>query len=68
MASSAPKGNWIAGATTNKGALHRELGVPAGKNIPASKLDAAAKKGGVMGKRARLAQTLKRIGSAKTGD
>ena len=30
-----------------------------GKKIPAKKLNAAAKKGGVEGKRARLAKTLK---------
>lgn len=53
--------NWIAGATRNKGALHRQLGVPEGKKIPAGKLAAAAKKGGVEGKRARLAQTLKNL-------
>ena len=46
------KGNWIAAATKNKGGLHRSLGVPMGKKIPASK-------GGKVGKQARLAQTLK---------
>ena len=51
--------NWIAGAVKNKGALHRELEVPEGKKIPAKKLAAAAKKPGVEGKRARLAETLK---------
>lgn len=51
--------NWIAGATKNKGALHRNLGVPAGKKIPAAKLNAAAKKPGKVGKEARLAKTLK---------
>ena len=30
--------NWIAGATKNKGALHRSLGVPEGEKIPAAKL------------------------------
>lgn len=35
--------NWIAGATKNKGALHRALGVPEGKKIPASKLASGAK-------------------------
>lgn len=50
--------NWIAGATKNKGGLHRSLGVPAGKKIPASKVAAAAKKGGKVGKEARLAETL----------
>ena len=51
--------NWIAGATKNKGALHRNLGVPEGKKIPAGKLNAAAKRPGVVGKEARLAKTLK---------
>ena len=53
--------NWIASATKNKGALHRELGVPEGTKIPAKKLAAAAKSPGVEGKRARLAQTLKKF-------
>lgn len=35
--------NWIAGATKNKGALHRALGVPEGKKIPAAKMAAAKK-------------------------
>jgi len=51
--------NWIQSAIKKPGALHKELGVPAGKKIPAGKLAAAAKKPGVEGKRARLAQTLK---------
>jgi len=52
---------WIQKAIRHPGALHKQLGVPAGKNIPAAKLNAAAKKGGVEGKRARLAQTLKKM-------
>lgn len=52
---------WIKGAIKKPGALHKELGVPKGKNIPASKLKAAAKKGGKEGKRARLAVTLKKM-------
>lgn len=55
--------NWIKGAIKQPGALHKELGVPEGKKIPASKLDAAAKKGGTEGKRARLAQTLGKLRS-----
>jgi hypothetical protein len=51
--------NWIQNAIKKPGALHKELGVPTGKKIPAGKLAAAAKKPGVEGKRARLAQTLK---------
>jgi hypothetical protein len=50
---------WIQKAIKKPGALHKELGVPAGKKIPPSKLAAAAKKPGKMGKRARLAETLK---------
>ena len=50
--------NWIKGAIKHPGALHRELGVPQGEKIPASKLNAAAKEGGKIGQRARLAKTL----------
>ena len=53
-------GKWIANAVgRNKGGLHRALGVPLGKAIPAAKVNAAAKKPGKLGKQARLAQTLK---------
>ena len=51
--------NWIAGAVKHPGALHRQLHVAAGKKIPAKKLLAAAHKGGVLGKRARFAETLR---------
>ena len=50
---------WISKAIKHPGALHRQLGVPQGEKIPAGKLAAAAKKGGKLGRRARLAQTLK---------
>jgi hypothetical protein len=50
---------WIQKAIKKPGALRKEMGVPAGKKIPASKLAAAAKKPGKLGKRARLAETLK---------
>ncbi len=50
---------WIQGAIKRPGALRRSLKVKAGKNIPAGKLSKAAKKGGKLGKRARLAQTLR---------
>lgn len=53
------KKDWIQGAIKHPGALHRELGVPKGEKIPAKKLEAAAKKGGTLGRRARLAETLK---------
>jgi hypothetical protein len=51
--------NWIAGAIKKPGALRKALGAKAGKNIPAGKLAKAAKAGGKLGQRARLAQTLK---------
>ena len=51
--------NWIAGAIKKPGALRKELGVKAGEKIPAKKLNAAAKKPGIEGKRARLAKTLR---------
>lgn len=52
---------WIQGAIKKPGALHKELGVPMGKKIPSSKLSKAASAGGKLGKRARLAQTLKKM-------
>ena len=51
--------NWIKGAISKPGSLRKELGVKKGEKIPAKKLDAAAKKPGVEGRRARLAKTLK---------
>jgi hypothetical protein len=51
--------NWIAGAIKKPGALRKSLGVKKGAKIPAKKLTAAAKKGGKLGARARLAKTLK---------
>lgn len=53
--------NWIKGAIKHPGALHRELGVKQGKKIPAKKLAAAAKKKGKLGRRARLAETLRSL-------
>jgi len=50
---------WIAGAIKHPGALRKELGVKKGEKIPAKKLNAAAKKKGVEGRRARLAKTLR---------
>lgn len=57
----AEKKDWIAGAVKHKGALRKELGVKKGEKIPEKKLDAAAKKGGKEGQRARLAKTLDKI-------
>ena len=53
------KKNWIAEAIKKPGALRKELGAKPGKPIPAGKLEAAAKKPGKLGQRARLAMTLK---------
>lgn len=53
--------NWIAGATKNKGGLHKKLGVPLDKKIPKAKIASAAKKKGKIGKEARLAQTLSKL-------
>ena len=53
---------WIQKAIKKPGALRSSLGVKAGQKIPAGKLAKAAKAPGTMGKRARLAQTLKKLG------
>ena len=51
--------DWIQGAIKKPGALRQQLGVKEGEKIPAKKLNAAAKKGGKLGQRARLAKTLR---------
>lgn len=56
---------WIQGAIKHPGALHKALGVPADEKIPAAKLHAAAKKGGKIGREARLAETLKGLRHGK---
>jgi hypothetical protein len=53
------KVKWIQEAIKHKGALHKELHVQEDKKISEKKLKAAEKKGGKIGKRARLAETLK---------
>jgi hypothetical protein len=57
----AKNGKWIQKAIKKPGALRKSLGVKKGEKIPAGKLAAAAKKGGKMGQRARLAMTLKKM-------
>jgi len=52
---------WIQKAIKKPGSLRKELGVKAGKKIPKSKLKAASKKGGKLGKRANLAMTLNKL-------
>lgn len=53
---------WIQKAVKKPGSLRKSMGVKAGEKIPAKKLTAAAKKPGKLGQRARLAQTLKKLG------
>lgn len=60
-------GHWIKGAIKHPGALHKEMGVPAGKKIPAKALAKAATKGGKLGQRARLAETLKGMHKSEGG-
>lgn len=55
------KKNWVADATKNKGGLHKSLGVPEGKKIPVKKIEKAASKPGLVGKQARLAETLSKL-------
>ena len=55
--------NWIKGAIKHPGALHKQLGVPQGQKIPEKTLAKAAGAGGTLGRRARLAQTLKKMHS-----
>lgn len=55
------KKKWIQKAIEKPGALRKSLKVKEGKDIPVSKLEKAAKKGGKMGKRARLALTLRKL-------
>ena len=53
---------WIQKAIKKPGALRSSLGVKKGEKIPVKKLAAAAKAPGKMGQRARLAQTLRKLG------
>ena len=50
---------WIQKAVKKPGALRKSLGIKKGKKIPAKTLARAAKAGGKLGQRARLAKTLK---------
>lgn len=54
---------WIQDALKRhkKGALHRQLGIPVGRKIPIRTLQAASKAPGLVGKRARLALTLRKF-------
>ena len=48
-------------AIKKPGALRKSLGIKKGETIPKSKLNAAAKKGGKLGQRARFAKTLSKL-------
>tara|TARA_R100001244_G_scaffold107278_3_gene79561 strand:- start:1094 stop:1273 length:180 start_codon:yes stop_codon:yes gene_type:complete len=52
---------WIKKAIKKPGQLRKDLGIKKGQKIPAAKLNAAAKRKGKVGQRARLAKTLKRM-------
>ena len=54
--------HWIKGAIKHPGKLHRELGVPEGKKIPAKKLEKAShSKNTTLRREANLAETLKKL-------
>ncbi|GEM_PF-770912 len=56
--------NWIKGAIKHPGKLHRELGVPEGKKIPARKMAKAEHSNNpTIRKEANLAKTLKGLGA-----
>jgi len=52
---------WIQKAVKHPGALHKQLKIAEGKTIPGEVLERAAKKKGKLGRRARLAITLKKL-------
>ena len=52
---------WIKKATSHKGALHKNLGIPEGTKIPKQTLETAAMEPGKTGREARLALTLEKM-------
>lgn len=59
------KRKWIAGAIEEPGAYRKATKTPEDKGIPAARIAADAKKGGRIGKQARLAQTLAKMRKKK---
>lgn len=60
------KEKWIQNMNMKKGALHKSLNVKEGEKIPESKLKKAEhSKNPVVAKRARLAETLKKLHKGK---
>jgi hypothetical protein len=53
--------HFIQGAIKHPGALHQDLGIPQGQPIPQATLAEAAHRPGVVGQRARFAETLERL-------
>lgn len=60
-------GKMNGGKGPKKNALHEEMGIPPGQKIPEKKLEAAEKKPGIEGKRARLAETFKGMNHGGSG-
>jgi hypothetical protein len=56
---------WIQKLHVKKGALHKQLGVPINESIPIGLLKEASHKSGKLGRRARLALTLRGFKSKK---
>ena len=56
------KNRWIQHAVRRPGALHRMLGIPELEKIPLEVLLLAARQPGLLGRRARLALPLRKIG------
>jgi hypothetical protein len=52
---------WRALKKHKRGALHKQLGIPVDETIPLRTLESAAKKSGLLGKRARFALNLRKI-------
>ena len=59
--------DWIAGAVGNKGALHRNLGVPEGQKLSLADIARGKKMGGKVAKEAALATTLRKIAERNRG-
>lgn len=57
--------NWIKKALGKPGQLHKDLGIPLGEKIPLGRLRNAINQGGVVGKRANLALTLRGFNHSK---
>lgn len=56
---------WIDKAIKKPGSLHKQLSVPEDEKIPESEINEAAKKGGKLGQRARLAKTLSHLNNGE---